>query len=44
MIKIKEALTSMHHPFTAQKVKNLKEFRKRSYNCLSRGYDLTING
>ena len=36
--------TSMHHPFTAPKVKSLKEFEDDPYNCLSRGYDLTING
>ena len=36
--------TSMHHPFTAPKVKSLKEFEEDPYNCLSRGYDLTING
>ena len=34
----------MHHPFTAPKVKSLKEFEEDPYNCLSRGYDLTING
>ena len=42
--KEKGKYTSMHHPFTAPKVKSLKEFEEDPYNCLSRGYDLTING
>ncbi len=42
--KDKGTYTSIHHPFTAPKVKSLKEFEEDPYNCLSRGYDLTING
>jgi len=35
---------AMHHPFTAPNIDNPEELEKNPGSCLSRGYDLILNG
>ncbi len=35
---------SLHHPFTAPKVNSIEELQKDPGSCLSRAYDLVLNG
>ena len=36
--------SSMHHPFTSPKQECLGDFEKNPETCLSRGYDMVLNG
>ena len=35
---------SLHHPFTAPQTDNVESLEKDPFNCLSRAYDMVING
>ena len=35
---------SLHHPFTAPQADNVESLEKDPFNCLSRAYDMVING
>jgi len=35
---------ALHHPFTAPKINDIKEMEKDPGNCISRAYDMILNG